>query len=259
MGLGCSGGVFDIFSYDGQAIRPITTDAISQDVANQGTTINDHDEIAWTRYNFCVSPWKSTIMRYSAGQTIPLSGPNEVQPQAAFVNNVGQVAWTSRLLPAGTAGIYLWEAGETTLLTDWGGSPMLSDTRDVGVSRWHTGSSTAQAWLFRSATWYQLTDDPFNNYVHDMSARSELTIVTGTFPEQDIAYLRRLRLGDLNCDGRFDGSDIDPFFLALADPVAYTVQFPNCNTRNGDMNGDGSLNGADIDPFFACLGGGVCP
>ena len=65
--------------------------------------------------------------------------------------------------------------------------------------------------------------------------------------------------GDMNCDGAFNGGDIDPFFLALGAPAVYAAQFPNCNILLGDMNGDGSVNGGDIDPFFACLGGGACP
>ena len=65
--------------------------------------------------------------------------------------------------------------------------------------------------------------------------------------------------GDMNCDGRFDGGDVDPFFLALGDPAAYMEQFPECDLLNGDMNRDGTLNGGDIDPFFICLGGGNCP
>ena len=67
------------------------------------------------------------------------------------------------------------------------------------------------------------------------------------------------RPGDLNCDGSVNGGDIDPFFLALGDPAAYAIAFPNCDAQLADMNGDGRVNGADIDPFFACLGGGVCP
>ncbi len=65
-------------------------------------------------------------------------------------------------------------------------------------------------------------------------------------------------LGDRNCDATFNGGDIDPFFLALGDPAAYQIAFPNCDPLLGDMNGDGRFNGADIDPFFACLGGN-CP
>ena len=66
------------------------------------------------------------------------------------------------------------------------------------------------------------------------------------------------RRGDLNCDGTFNGGDIDPFFLALGDPAAYALAFPNCDPLLGDMNGDGRLDGGDIDPFFACLAGGGC-
>ena len=65
--------------------------------------------------------------------------------------------------------------------------------------------------------------------------------------------------GDLNCDGRFNGADIDPFFFALGDPATYQAAFPNCDARLGDMNLDGFFNGADIDAFFTCLGGGGCP
>ncbi len=65
--------------------------------------------------------------------------------------------------------------------------------------------------------------------------------------------------GDLNCDGAFNGGDIDPFFLALGDPAGYAAQFPNCDPLLGDMNSDGRLDGGDIDPFFACLGGRACP
>ena len=66
-------------------------------------------------------------------------------------------------------------------------------------------------------------------------------------------------LGDLNCDGALNGADIDPFFLALGDPAAYAIAFPNCDIMNGDVNRDGAVNGADIDVFFECLGAGVCP
>ena len=62
-------------------------------------------------------------------------------------------------------------------------------------------------------------------------------------------------LGDLNCDDRFDGADIDPFFLALGNPAQYLLRFPECDALRADMNGDGAVNGADIDVFFEALGG----
>jgi hypothetical protein len=64
------------------------------------------------------------------------------------------------------------------------------------------------------------------------------------------------KTGDMNCDGAFDGADLDPFFLALGDPTAYATAYPICDTLNGDANGDGTLDAADIDPFFDLLGGG---
>ena len=75
---------------------------------------------------------------------------------------------------------------------------------------------------------------------------------TGVF--DPVLWLR----GDLNCDGAFNGADIDPCFLVLGDTAEYYRRFPNCNHMLADMNRDGWVNGADIDPFFECLGGG-CP
>ena len=72
-------------------------------------------------------------------------------------------------------------------------------------------------------------------------------------------FTHALPLGDLNCDGAFDGADIDPFFLALGDPAAYLAAFPDCSIDNADMNCDQAVNGADIDRFFACLAGNNCP
>ena len=65
-------------------------------------------------------------------------------------------------------------------------------------------------------------------------------------------------LGDLNCDGRFNGGDIDPFFLAFGNPTLWQTTFPGCDILQGDINGDGVVDGRDIEPFFQCLVGN-CP
>ncbi|MBU0641138.1 MAG: hypothetical protein KKB50_19945 [Planctomycetes bacterium] len=66
-------------------------------------------------------------------------------------------------------------------------------------------------------------------------------------------------LGDLNCDGRLDGFDIDAFVLALnatpPDYAEYFAVYPDCDVFLADINGDGDLNGFDIDPFVALLSG----
>ena len=61
--------------------------------------------------------------------------------------------------------------------------------------------------------------------------------------------------GDLNCDGVIDFDDINPFVLALSDPVAYQAAYPNCDILNGDCDGDGDVDFDDINAFVALLGG----
>ena len=64
-----------------------------------------------------------------------------------------------------------------------------------------------------------------------------------------------LQPGDLNCDGSIINSlDIDPFVLAMTDPVGYTG-FPDCDVILADCNEDGSINSLDIDPFVDLLTG----
>ena len=62
-------------------------------------------------------------------------------------------------------------------------------------------------------------------------------------------------LGDLNCDGVLNFDDINPFVLALSDPLGYALAYPNCPFENRDINGDGLFNFDDINPFVALLSG----
>ncbi|MCH8805048.1 MAG: hypothetical protein IH986_03050 [Planctomycetes bacterium] len=65
--------------------------------------------------------------------------------------------------------------------------------------------------------------------------------------------------GDANCDGGFNGGDIDEFFLALGDPAAWQAAHPSCDMLCvADINFDNAVNGGDIDPFFEALGVGSC-
>jgi hypothetical protein len=67
-----------------------------------------------------------------------------------------------------------------------------------------------------------------------------------------------LHPGDLNCDGVVTFDDINPFVLALSDPVAYAAAFPDCNILNADCNADGLVSFDDINPFVAILSSGGC-
>ncbi|QOJ13139.1 MAG: hypothetical protein HRU75_00170 [Planctomycetia bacterium] len=65
--------------------------------------------------------------------------------------------------------------------------------------------------------------------------------------------VRLNELGDMNCDGLVNNFDIDPFVLALIDPVGYAEDYPDCNRNLGDVNEDGFFNNFDIDPFVALI------
>lgn len=78
-----------------------------------------------------------------------------------------------------------------------------------------------------------------------------------------------LQLGDFNFDGGLDGSDVDPFVLALSDLTTYLTDYQDAFDALGtglafdqsvvdligDFNGDGGFDGSDVDGFVAALSG----
>lgn len=70
--------------------------------------------------------------------------------------------------------------------------------------------------------------------------------------DTDIRAYRTAR-GDMNCDGKMNTFDIDPFVLALTDAEAYLEMYSSCNIMYADMNADGAVNAFDIDPFVDAL------
>lgn len=59
--------------------------------------------------------------------------------------------------------------------------------------------------------------------------------------------------GDLNCDGRIDFDDINPFVLALGGEAAFASHWSDCHWLHADCNADGAVNFDDIDSFVALL------
>ncbi len=57
--------------------------------------------------------------------------------------------------------------------------------------------------------------------------------------------------GDMNCDGRVDFDDINPFVAVLGGAACCDGNGYNC-----DVNGDGVVNFDDINPFVELLAGG---
>jgi len=59
--------------------------------------------------------------------------------------------------------------------------------------------------------------------------------------------------GDMNCDGQVGFADINPFILAITDPIIWQATYEGCPLANGDINNDGVFNFGDINPFIALL------
>jgi hypothetical protein len=63
--------------------------------------------------------------------------------------------------------------------------------------------------------------------------------------------------GDMNDDGLFDATDINPWLLALTDPAAYDAVYDRVwAARSGDFNGDGLINTEDINHLVLALQNG---
>jgi hypothetical protein len=66
-------------------------------------------------------------------------------------------------------------------------------------------------------------------------------------------------VGDLNCDGRLDFGDINPFVLYLSNFAGWRTTYVGCDPLNGDIDGDGIYGQSsfgDINPFVTLLIGG---
>ena len=92
----------------------------------------------------------------------------------------------------------------------------------------------------------------------DLDSTEGVPLVGLTFPE-----LKRIKTpsksivgesGDMNADGVVNVFDIEPFILALNNPVEFT-ETTGVNSKTGDLNGDGQVNVFDIEPFVNALNG----
>lgn len=61
------------------------------------------------------------------------------------------------------------------------------------------------------------------------------------------------RAGDLNCDGKVNGSDVNAFILKLIDAAGYDAQFPYCDSSNGDTNASGAVDVEDVPGLVTLL------
>ncbi len=91
----------------------------------------------------------------------------------------------------------------------------------------------------------QMNLPPFGNVTVQIKAIR----IVGTVNAEAFWYPR----GDVNCDRAVDFGDINPFVLALTNPVAYAQAYPDCRLALADINGDGRVDFGDINPFVRLL------
>ncbi|MCH8252206.1 MAG: hypothetical protein IID36_07115, partial [Planctomycetes bacterium] len=215
-----------IIFFEGLSTTIIHNDGLS----NQTPVINDNDDIAWTRFDFCPGGqgWEADIYLWRDGVATALTS-DQLQPTAPSINNKGHVAWNTKDHVTLVRRIELWENGDTSILTDWGSSPKLNDNGDIGFFRWYDTLDIAQAWIYYDGAFLQIFNDASYSFVYDINNFAELVMAVGIFPATDVGYMRRIRTGEADFDGHID----------LRDAAA----FQNCMTGPGDF--DGTVGGFD--------------
>lgn len=99
-------------------------------------------------------------------------------------------------------------------------------------------------------------DDPASAFRNYLDRAMGYLLAGGFSVTNDLAQIDAFSWNgrcDLNCDGLVNNFDIDPFVLALTDPAAYALAYPDCDIAGADANSDGVVNNFDVDAFVDCL------
>jgi len=246
---GCLQSDADVFFYDGSTITQIT----HEDRCNQGQVINNAGDITWTRYDFCLDPWVSSILlRRHGGITTAVSG-DAPQPQVPDINDQGIVVWGS-----GQRGLQMYcpqggllpnqrpRAGRIVTLTEWGRNPRINNHGDISFLRWHDGSSTWEVWLYHQGQILQLTNPPLWNAGSDINDHCEVAFQEGQYPAGDIWLMRRIRTGEADFDGDIDLDDARVLHDCLTGPGDFDRL---CDCRFLDLDHDRDVDLADFARF----------
>jgi hypothetical protein len=231
----------DIIYYDGETMTPITDNQRN----NQSLAMNNHDWIAWGRYDFCVGPYVSDIELYAEGgtQTLPAADSQNNSPD---VNDRGVVVWNSN------DGVHIWENGVTRLLTDWdAGAAEINGGGEVFFWRWHNERDSPEAWLYRpdesGGVFHRLTDDWVQDTVGDLNDHGEAAWRWYYDPRESLAggirFLRRIRTGDGDFDGDVDLDDAAALHSCRTGPGRVDRL---CDCRFLDIDHDGDVDLADF-------------
>jgi hypothetical protein len=195
-------GESDIYYYDGARTLQLTVENMS----NQGATLNDADQIAWTKYDFCVSPWLSTIMLHSGGKTLPMTSGLQGD-QAPQINNRLEIVWDGPGQP-GHHGVWLQNSETLIQVTDDGTVPRINNRGTIMFNRWY-GGMEFQIWTYLDGAFTQMTAFPGWKFGKAINDHGDIALEVGQFPTTDIFLLRSLRhIPDVDADGDTDLGDL---------------------------------------------------
>lgn len=214
---------------------------------NQTPRINIQGDIVWVRYDFNVSPWRSTVMLYHDGETIELTD-GSAQPQLADINDVGQVAWGE--VDGASHAVRLWTRGEAVTLTE-GLNPRMNNWGEVSFGRWNFDLDKWDTWLYRQGEFFRLPDFGFSSSGGDINDRGEVAWpgLVGSSTRAILMLRRVAQVGDFDDDcrvGLLDFGCIQRCFTGT-EPGAGEPMPAHC-TR-ADMDGDWDVDLADFEIF----------
>jgi hypothetical protein len=232
---GCWEADADIVYYDGSRVWDIHDRFRS----NQSTSMNDHDTVVWTRYNFCFSrrtDWESEILHWSDGVVTSLA-VGQRYPTSPDINNHGQVSWGSR------EGTYLWEAGQIAPIAEWARGVKINDVGSMRLLAWDDLESTWHQWYYDGATFFKLTAGMTYSVDGHINNWGEVVFQSGGYPSNDIYHLRRIRNGESDFDGDVDLGDAASLHDCLTGPGDFDRL---CDCRFLDIDHDRDVDLGDF-------------
>jgi hypothetical protein len=222
----------DIMFHDGVETWTLASDGYS----NQVPAINDSDDVAWTRYNFCANPWEGTIVALIEGEIIELGDPIE-QNQGVDINNLRQVTWGNM-----TRQIFVWEDGVVSVAVDYGRFPKLNNNGDIAFARWNEEATVWEQWAKIENEIVLVADGAEWNANGVINDYAEITWHTGDPNGGDILLLE-LAPGHTDGDGVVNLNDYQMFPGCLTGPLAVPA---SCVGWRGDWDADGDTDLLDF-------------
>jgi hypothetical protein len=235
---------YRLMFWDGRETRILVDDGYG----NQVPEINDFDQIAWTRYDDCVNPWKGMIRYYTGREIINITDGTR-QDQNVTLNNVGLVGYDA---PPPENGIRTWTHGREGLLVDWAAFGTVNASGAWAISRWHQELEVWQVWLWDNGP-ERLTDSTLTEGGGQINDCGEVAWERHERSQWDVMLLRVIS-GDADHDGKVTRDDFAAGFGSGITGPRRGIPF--CEGPSADMDRDGDV---DLHDFALMQAADVLP